>query len=83
MRLQSAIFWRARPSASIRWNSRRTRIDRLGGGVGNSSCTASLPRGTVAAPGATVAAAFNSRVSDNVVRLGVYYKFDSNEIWRY
>jgi len=35
------------------------------------------------APGATVAAAFNSRVTDNVVRLGVNYKFDSNEIWRY
>jgi hypothetical protein len=34
MRLQSATFWRARPSASIDWNSRRTRVDRLGGGVG-------------------------------------------------
>ena len=35
------------------------------------------------APGATVTAALNSRVTDNVVRLGVNYKFDSNEIWRY
>jgi hypothetical protein len=33
------------------------------------------------APGATVAAAFNSRVTDNVVRLGVNYKFDPNDIW--
>jgi hypothetical protein len=38
---------------------------------------------TVAAPGATVAAAFNSRVTDNVGRLGVNYKFDSTEIWGY
>jgi opacity protein-like surface antigen len=35
------------------------------------------------APGATVAAAFNSRVTDSVVRLGVNYKFDPNEIWAY
>jgi opacity protein-like surface antigen len=35
------------------------------------------------APGSTVAAAFNSRVTDNVVRLGVNYKFDPNEIWSY
>jgi outer membrane immunogenic protein len=35
------------------------------------------------APGATVAAAFNSRVTDNIVRLGVNYKFDPNEIWGY
>ena len=35
------------------------------------------------ATGATVAAAFNSRVTDNVVRLGVNYKLDPNEIWSY
>jgi opacity protein-like surface antigen len=29
----------------------------------------------------TVAAAFNSRITDNIVRLGVNYKFDPNEIW--
>jgi iron complex outermembrane receptor protein len=33
------------------------------------------------APNATVAVAFNSRVTDNIVRLGVNYKFDPNEIW--
>jgi opacity protein-like surface antigen len=35
------------------------------------------------APGVTVAVAFNSRVTDNVVRLGVNYKFDPNDIWSY
>ena len=30
---------------------------------------------------ATVAAAFNSRVTDNIVRVGINYKFDPNEIW--
>jgi hypothetical protein len=25
--------------------------------------------------------AFNSRVTDNVLRVGVNYKFDPNEIW--
>jgi opacity protein-like surface antigen len=33
------------------------------------------------APNATVAVAFNSRISDNIVRLGVNYKFDPSEIW--
>jgi opacity protein-like surface antigen len=33
------------------------------------------------APGATTAAAFNSRISDNLLRVGVNYKFDPNEIW--
>ncbi len=33
------------------------------------------------APNATVAVASNSRVSDNIVRLGLNYKFDPNEIW--
>ena len=33
------------------------------------------------APNSTVAVAFNSRVTDNIVRLGVNYKFDPNEIW--
>jgi iron complex outermembrane receptor protein len=32
------------------------------------------------APGSTVAVAFNSRVTDNVVRLGVNYKFDSSGV---
>jgi hypothetical protein len=27
--------------------------------------------------------AFNSRVTDNVVRLGVNYKFDLSDIWGY
>jgi outer membrane immunogenic protein len=35
------------------------------------------------APNATVATAFNSRVTDNLVRLGVNYKFDPNTIWSY
>jgi len=35
------------------------------------------------APGATTAAAFNSRVTDNLLRVGVNYKFDANEIWGY
>jgi opacity protein-like surface antigen len=29
----------------------------------------------------TVAAAFSSRVTDNIVRAGINYKFDPNEIW--
>ena len=33
------------------------------------------------APNATTAVAFNSRVTDNVLRVGVNYKFDGNEIW--
>ncbi|HEU0058246.1 MAG TPA: outer membrane beta-barrel protein, partial [Hyphomicrobiaceae bacterium] len=37
----------------------------------------------VPAPGATAAAAFNSRVTDNVVRLGVNYKFDPEITWLY
>ena len=38
---------------------------------------------TVPTPAAnsTVAAAFNSRITDNTVRLGVNYKFDPNDIW--
>jgi iron complex outermembrane receptor protein len=35
------------------------------------------------APNATIATAFNSRVTDNLVRLGVNYKFDPNTIWSY
>jgi hypothetical protein len=35
------------------------------------------------APNATVAAAFNSRVADNLVRLSVNYRFDPNAIWSY
>src|SRR6516165_4962290 len=33
------------------------------------------------APNSTTAVAFNSRVTDNVLRVGVNYKFDGNEIW--
>jgi len=33
------------------------------------------------APNSTTAVAFNSRVTDNILRVGVNYKFDSNEIW--
>jgi opacity protein-like surface antigen len=33
------------------------------------------------APNATTAAAFNSRITDNLLRVGVNYKFDPNEIW--
>jgi len=33
------------------------------------------------APNSTTALAFNSRVTDNIVRAGVNYKFDANEIW--
>jgi hypothetical protein len=27
--------------------------------------------------------AFNSRVTDNLLRVGVNYKFDANEIWAF
>jgi outer membrane immunogenic protein len=33
------------------------------------------------APGATTAAAFTSRITDNLLRVGVNYKFDPNEMW--
>ncbi|MFL6833390.1 MAG: outer membrane protein, partial [Xanthobacteraceae bacterium] len=33
------------------------------------------------APSATTAVAFNSRVTDKVLRVGVNYKFDADEIW--
>src|SRR5262245_13372640 len=32
-------------------------------------------------PGATTAVAFNSRITDNLLRVGVNYKFDANDIW--
>jgi iron complex outermembrane recepter protein len=32
-------------------------------------------------PNSTTAVAFNSRVTDNVLRVGVNYKFDADEIW--
>jgi outer membrane immunogenic protein len=36
------------------------------------------------APNSTTAAAFNSRITDNIVRVGINYKFDPNEaIWAY
>jgi opacity protein-like surface antigen len=40
---------------------------------------------TIPAPAAnaTIAAAFNSRVTDSILRVGVNYKFDAEEIWRY
>ena len=40
---------------------------------------------TVRAPAqkSTVAAAFNSRAADNILRLGVNYKFDPNTVWLY
>jgi iron complex outermembrane recepter protein len=34
-------------------------------------------------PNSTTAAAFNSRITDNILRVGVNYKFDPNEIWAY
>jgi opacity protein-like surface antigen len=34
-------------------------------------------------PKSTTAAAFNSRIADNIVRVGVNYKFDANEIWAF
>jgi outer membrane immunogenic protein len=38
---------------------------------------------TIPAPGlgATTAVAFNSRVTDNLLRVGVNYKFDADGIW--
>jgi opacity protein-like surface antigen len=33
------------------------------------------------APGATTAGAFNARVIDNLLRVGVNYKFDANDIY--
>ncbi|MBV8241515.1 MAG: TonB-dependent receptor [Hyphomicrobiales bacterium] len=35
------------------------------------------------APYATTAIALNSRITDNILRVGVNYKFDPNEIWPY
>jgi len=32
-------------------------------------------------PGATTAVAFNSRITDNLLRVGVNYKFDANDLW--
>jgi opacity protein-like surface antigen len=32
-------------------------------------------------PGATTAVAFNSRITDNIVRVGINYKFDAADIW--
>jgi opacity protein-like surface antigen len=32
-------------------------------------------------PGATTAVAFNSRITDNLLRVGVNYKFDGNDMW--
>ena len=32
-------------------------------------------------PGAATAVAFSSRVTDNLLRVGVNYKFDANDIW--
>jgi hypothetical protein len=29
----------------------------------------------------TVAVAFNSRITDNIVRVGINYKFDPNAAW--
>jgi iron complex outermembrane recepter protein len=34
-------------------------------------------------PNSTTAAAFNSRITDNLLRVGINYKFDPNEIWAY
>jgi iron complex outermembrane recepter protein len=34
-------------------------------------------------PKSTTAAAFNSRITDNLLRVGINYKFDPNEIWAY
>jgi iron complex outermembrane receptor protein len=34
-------------------------------------------------PGATTAVAFSSRVTDNLLRVGVNYKFDANDMWAY
>jgi outer membrane immunogenic protein len=34
-------------------------------------------------PNSTTAAAFNSRITDNLLRVGVNYQFDPNEIWAY
>jgi opacity protein-like surface antigen len=33
------------------------------------------------APNSTTAVSFNSRVTDNMLRIGVNYKFDAQEIW--
>jgi outer membrane immunogenic protein len=35
------------------------------------------------APNSTTAAAFNSRITDSIVRVGVNYKFNPNEIWAF
>ena len=34
-------------------------------------------------PGATTAVALTSRVTDNLLRVGVNYKFDAIDIWAY
>jgi len=35
------------------------------------------------APNSTTATAFNSRITDNLLRVGVNYKFAANDIWGY
>jgi hypothetical protein len=41
-----------------------------------SSCPTPAP-----AANATTAVAFNSRITDNILRVGVNYKFDAADIW--
>src|SRR4029453_657657 len=36
---------------------------------------------TIPAPPRTTAVAFNSRVTDNILRVGINYKFDRRDIW--
>ena len=51
--------------------------DRWGGDLDLGTVTI-IPAPT---PGATTAVAFNSRVTDHIVRVGLNYKFDA--IWAY
>ena len=40
-----------------------------------------LPASATPALNSTTAVAFNSRITDNILRVGANYKFDPNEIW--
>jgi outer membrane immunogenic protein len=63
----------------------------VGGGSGNWTAKIEhlyLDLGTVpvipaSALNSTTAVAFNSRVTDNILRAGVNYKFDPNDIWAF
>ena len=69
-------------SRSAGWTDRRSGSRRIWSAIGPASSISlhglrlDPDRRRPSAPDATVAAFFNSRLTDNVVRLGINYKFD-------